>query len=100
MTAAAWATFTAERYEESLDWANRALLEKPDYLPGWRMRAACLGLLDRIDEGNAAVSRLLALSPKETQNSTRIYYSVSIKKASAVDALVAGLGRAGLPLDG
>jgi adenylate cyclase len=99
LTAAAFATFTAGRYEESLEWANRTLLEKPDYLPGWRIRAACLGLVDRIDEGNAAVSRLLALSPTETQTSTRIYYSVSIKKVAAVDALVAGLGRAGLPLD-
>jgi len=100
LTAAALATFTAERYQESLDWANRTLLEKPDYLPGWRIRTACLGLLDRIDEGRAAVSRLLALSPKETQTSTRIYFSGSKLKASAVDAFVAGLGRAGLPLDG
>ncbi|MFN7306646.1 MAG: adenylate/guanylate cyclase domain-containing protein [Alphaproteobacteria bacterium] len=100
LTAAAFATFTAARYEESLDWANRTLLEKPDYLPAWRIRAACLGLLDRIEEGNTAVSRLLALNPKETQTSTRIYYSVSIKKASAIDAIVTGLDRAGLPLDG
>jgi adenylate cyclase len=99
LTAAAFATFIAARYEESLDWANRTLLEKPDYLPSWRIRAACLGVLGRIEEGNAAVSRLLALSPKETQKSTRIYYSVSIKRASAVDALVAGLGKAGLPMD-
>jgi adenylate cyclase len=99
MTAAAFATFTAGRYEESLEWANRTLLEKPDYLPAWRIRAACLGLLGRIEEGNAAVSRLLALSPKETQSSTRVYYAISIKRASAVDALVDGLGRAGLPMD-
>jgi hypothetical protein len=56
-------------------------------------------LLGRIEEGNAAVSRLLALSPKETQSSTRVYYAISIKRASAVDALVDALGRAGLPMD-
>ncbi|WP_170979288.1 adenylate/guanylate cyclase domain-containing protein [Roseomonas sp. HF4] len=95
--AAAFATFTAGRYEDSLDWTGRTLQEKADYVPAWRIRAACLGLLDRPDEGREAVRRLLALSPRETQSSLRRYYSVSIKREGAVDALVEGLRRAGLP---
>ncbi|MDO9708404.1 adenylate/guanylate cyclase domain-containing protein [Paracraurococcus lichenis] len=95
--AAAFATFAAGRYEESLGWSSRALNEKADYVPAWRIRAACFGLLDRAEEGREAVLRLLALSPKETQASLRIYYGVSFKAAGAVDRLVAGLARSGLP---
>lgn len=95
--AAAFACFTAGRYEESLEWTGRTLKEKADYVPAWRMRAACFGLLDRIDEGREAVLRLLALSPHETQSSLRTYYSVAIKKPEAVDAFVEGARRAGLP---
>lgn len=98
--AAAFATFTAGRYEESLDWTDRTLREKADYVPAWRMRAACFGLLGRIDEGREAVLRLLAFSPRETQASIRTYYSVSIKKPGAVDAFVEGLRRAGMPPGG
>jgi adenylate cyclase len=95
--AAAFATFTAGRYEESLEWTDRTLKEKADYVPAWRMRAACFGLLGRIDEGQEAVLRLLAFSPHETQASIRTYYSVSIKKPGAVDAFVEGLRRVGMP---
>lgn len=95
--AAAFACFTAGRYEDSLDWTGRTLQEKADYVPAWRMRAACFGLLGRLDEGQEAVRRLLALSPQETQPSLRSYYSVSIKREGAVDALVEGLRQAGLP---
>jgi tetratricopeptide (TPR) repeat protein len=95
--ASAFATFTAGRYEESLEWTDRTLKEKADYVPGWRMRAACFGLLGRLDEGREAVLRLLAFSPRETQASIRAYYSVSIKKQAAVDAFVEGLRRVGMP---
>lgn len=95
--AAAFAAFNAGRYEESLGWTGRSLKEKPDYSPAWRMRAACFGLLDRIDEGKEAVLRLLALSPNETQASLRHYYNLTMKKPGAVDALVEGLRRVGMP---
>lgn len=95
--AAAFACFTAARYEESLEWTDRTLKEKADYVPAWRMRAACFGLLGRHDEGREAVLRLLAFSPHETQASIRTYYSVSIKKPSAVDAFVEGLRLVGMP---
>ena len=95
--AAAFACFTAGRYEESLEWTDRTLKEKADYVPAWRMRAACFGLLGRLDEGREAVLRLLAFSPRETQASIRTYYSVSIKKPDAVDAFVEGLRRVGMP---
>ena len=48
-------------------------------------------------DGREAVLRLLAFSPRETQASIRTYYSVSIKKAGAVDAFVEGLRRVGMP---
>lgn len=95
--AAAFACFTAGRYEESLEWTDRTLKEKADYVPAWRMRAACFGLLGRLDEGREAVLRLLAFSPQETQASIRAYYSVSIKKPGAVDAFVEGLRRVEMP---
>ena len=95
--AAAFACFTAARYEESLEWTDRTLKAKADYVPAWRMRAACFGLLGRFDEGREAVLRLLSFSPHETQASIRAYYSVSIKKPSAVDAFVEGLRRVGMP---
>lgn len=97
LLASAFATFTAGRYEESLEWTDRTLKEKADYVPAWRMRAACFGLLGRPDEGREAVLRLLALSPHETQASIRAYYSVAIKKQAAVDAFVEGLRRVGMP---
>lgn len=95
--AAAFATFNAGRYEECLDWTDRSLKEKPDYAPAWRLRAACFGLLDRIDEGQEAVQRLLALNPDATLASMRRYYNLTMKKPGAVDRLVEGLRRVGLP---
>lgn len=96
-TAAAWAVFGVGRYEECLTWTERALASKPDYAPPWRLRAACFGLLGHLEEGREAVLRLLALSPEETCASTRIYYTPSFTAPGSVDALVEGLGRAGLP---
>jgi adenylate cyclase len=95
--AAAFATFGVGRYEESLGWSEQSLAGKPDYVPAWRIRAASLGLLGLRDEGREAVLRVLALSPDETCTSTRIYYSGPFQAPGAVDALVEGLRRAGLP---
>ena len=95
--AAAWATFGVGRYEDCLGWSEKALAGKPDYAPAWRVRAAGLALLGRLDEAKEARSRLLALSPLETCLSTRDYYCKSFPAPGAVDALVEGLHRAGLP---
>ncbi len=95
--AAAFATFGVGRYEESLRWSEKALVDKPDFTPVWRIRAASFGQLYRIDEAHEALLRMLALSPQETCASLRVYYSVSFKAPGAVDALVEGLRRAGLP---
>ena len=96
-TAGAWATFGVGRYEGCLAWTEQALASKLDYAPPWRLRAASFGLLGRLEEGKEAVLRLLALSPDETCASSRIYYTPTYLAPGAVDAMVEGLRRAGLP---
>ncbi len=95
--AAAFATFGVGRYAECLRWSEKALAGKPDYVPAWRIRAASLALVGLADEAREAALRVLALSPLETCASTRIYYAKSFQAPGAVEALVEGLRRAGLP---
>ena len=96
-TAAAFAHFVAGRWEDALAASDRALLHKMDYQPPLRMRAACLGLLDRIAEGRRAVARLLATSPGETLNTSQAYYRVALRTPGCCDTLIDGLRRSGLP---
>jgi TolB-like protein/class 3 adenylate cyclase len=95
-TAAAFAHFMADRYEAALEWSDRALAHKLDYQPPLRMRAACLGLLDRTAEGRQAIARLLAVSPSETLASVRAYYQDAFKKPGSCERLLEGLRRSGL----
>ena len=96
--AAAFATFGVGRYEQSLGWSGHALAGKPDYSPVWRIRAAAPAQLGMLDEAREAASRLLALSPLESGISTCLsYYSKAFIAPGAVDAMVDGLRRAGLP---
>jgi adenylate cyclase len=88
------AHFAAHRYEESLAWCRKGMLERPELIWPLRSMAAALALLGRVTEARDAVRRL-----RET------YPDITISKIMAItphrgDYLARygeGLRRAGLP---
>jgi adenylate cyclase len=92
----AQAHFYAERYEEALAWANKALHVVPRWVPVLNVKAAACGLLGRIDEARACVAQILALNPSMTCASMRPYYRAFIQ-SSCLERHVDGLRKAGLP---
>ncbi len=95
--ASAVAHFIAQRYEEASAWCDKTLHEAPNYPPAIRMKAACCGLLDRLEEGSMWVRRLLDVNPNADLSSLRTLYEVYMKKPGSLDAFLDGLRKAGLP---
>ncbi|HVS62011.1 MAG TPA: protein kinase [Thermoanaerobaculia bacterium] len=59
----ALAHFAAQRYDQSLAWAFRALELDPTFAWAHRTRAASLALLGRLDEAGTALAEATALDP-------------------------------------
>ena len=70
----------------------------PDIYLDPLIRAAAFGQLGRIEEGQTAVSELLALQPDFVENGRRRMYRLFFSDKN-VQALTNGLAKAGLPLD-
>ncbi len=62
-TGMAFAHFLADRPEEGAVWAERALCEKPDWLPALRIATMSYALAGQCDGARHAMSRLLNLDP-------------------------------------
>jgi tetratricopeptide (TPR) repeat protein len=62
----AMAHFVAGRYETTLEFTSKNLRNNPNNTGALRFHAACLGLLGRVEEGERAVQRLLAIAPDWT----------------------------------
>ena len=54
------------RYEEALEWVDRALHEFSEYAPAIRSKAVACVQLGRIEEARKEVKRLVALHPAST----------------------------------
>jgi tetratricopeptide (TPR) repeat protein len=88
--------FWAGRYTEASAWADRALQTQPDYPPVLRLKAATCGKLGRREEGRDWIARLLAIDPKMSVSSMRLYYGAMLEKPR-LEAYLDGLREAGLP---
>jgi len=62
--------FAAERYEECVDAAQKAVLLQPNFYGGYIGMAIALPLLGRIEEARAAVRKLRELTPRLTVGGT------------------------------
>jgi TolB-like protein/class 3 adenylate cyclase len=94
----AYAHFMAGRYEEASAWCDRALHEAPTYFPpALRLKAACCGLLGRVEEARKWIGRLLAVNPEASLASESLYHGPLVKNPKGLEALLEGLRKAGLP---
>jgi adenylate cyclase len=60
------AHIAARRFEEAIEWADRALHDQPRYVPAMRVKIAANAHLGRLDEARAELSRVLAIDPDLT----------------------------------
>jgi tetratricopeptide (TPR) repeat protein len=94
-TGAAYALFSAGRYDEALSWAQKALRERPHYPHAMRVMVASLGMMGQHDQAAIAVARLRALLPELRISNLR---DVTPRRRSEdIARLEEGLRRAGLP---
>jgi adenylate cyclase len=90
-------SFVQGDYETALAWVTKSLHENPRWRIALQLRAACLGLLGRIEEAREAVRDFLAANPNETLATMRAYLQTSFQDTASLDAYLEGLRRAGLP---
>jgi len=91
----AFAHFAARRFEQAIEWADRALHDQPRLAAAMRVKVAALAYLGRLDEARAELSRLLALDPKLTIASFRAF--AHFHAPEVLELWVTGLRLAGLP---
>jgi hypothetical protein len=62
-TGIAAAHFLAGHYDESSSWAERAMLEHPNYAPAIRVAAASHALAGRLEAAREAMARMREIDP-------------------------------------
>ena len=82
-----------EEFADAVGWARRAIEGNPNFTPGYRVLAAALAYLGRIDEARAVAQRLLALMPEFNTEIERFVFRQSGQLALFLD----GMRKAGLP---
>jgi TolB-like protein/class 3 adenylate cyclase len=94
--ALALAHLVAGRYEEAVEWADRALHQQPRATAVVGYKAAACGYLGRVEEGRECVRRFRELRPGSTVASAkRVLELISLPEVLAIE--VEGLRKAGLP---
>ena len=91
----AMAHAVARRFEQAIEWADRALHDQPRLAAAMRVKVAALAYLGRLDEARAELSRLLALDPKLTIASFRAFAHFHAPEVR--ELFITGLRLAGLP---
>jgi adenylate cyclase len=91
----AMAHFAARRFELAIEWADRALHDRPRMVPAMRTKAGALAHLGRLDEARAELSRVLAIYPEQTIASLREYFHYLAP--DVLELSLTGLRLAGLP---
>jgi TolB-like protein/Flp pilus assembly protein TadD len=89
-----FALFVAGRYEEGLASADTSLRENSGLPGAYRVRAACLSELGRLDEAKAAFAEFLRLAPDATV--TSIKAQVPLKRPEDLKRYIDALKQAGL----
>jgi tetratricopeptide (TPR) repeat protein len=85
----------ARRFEQAIEWADRALHDQPRTIAAMRVKVAALAHLGHLDAARAELSRVLAIDPKLTIAGFRAYGHFFAPEV--LELYVAGLRLAGLP---
>jgi adenylate cyclase len=93
----AFAHLTAGRFEQAIEWANRALDDQPRLTYTIRAKIVANVQLGRLDEARADLCRLLALQPGFTIAKYRAIFAQSAESADVSELFVSALRLAGLP---
>jgi tetratricopeptide (TPR) repeat protein len=91
-----YALMLAARYEEAIEWVDRALFERPGNHAAIRGRVALCGYLGRAEEAREWITRLLAVNPVHTIAWFR-EFGARFLSPSTLAVWEEGLRRAGLP---
>src|SRR5207245_812890 len=94
-SAGSYALFSLDRYEEALLWAEKALRERPGYLPAARMIVASAALADVPELPEASLVRLRELEP--TLRVSNVGDQIPYRRPEDLARLADGLRKAGLP---
>jgi tetratricopeptide (TPR) repeat protein len=89
------AHLAARRFEQAIEWADRALHDQPRMVSAMRVKVAAHAHLGRLDEARAELSRVLAFDPKLTIAGYRDY--ARFMAPEILELNVTGLRLAGLP---
>jgi adenylate cyclase len=94
--ATAIAHHAARRFEQAIEWADRALHDQPRSVAAMRVKVAANAHLGHLDEARAELHRMLAIDPKLTiagfRNLAHFYAAPEV-----LEIYVIGLRLAGLP---
>jgi TolB-like protein/Tfp pilus assembly protein PilF len=90
----AFACFSAERYEEAIDWTEQSLQRRPDWAGSYRVLAASHAHLGQLEEARAALDESLRRQPDFSSSTWQM--SISSADPDVRDRYVDGLRRAGL----
>jgi tetratricopeptide (TPR) repeat protein len=94
-TARSLAAFSAEQYEDAVEWAKKTVEENPRHPGAYRLLAASYAQLDNIEEAKLALEEMLHQMPGMTVTATR--QQVPWKKPDDAQHYLDGLRKAGLP---
>jgi TolB-like protein/Flp pilus assembly protein TadD len=89
------AHLVARRFEQAIEWADRALHDEPRTVAGMRAKVVALAHLGRLDAAGTELSRVLAVQPKLTIAGFREY--AHFMAPEVLELYVDGLRLAGLP---
>ena len=94
-SAGAYALFSLGRHEEALSWAEKALRERPGYLPAARMIVASAALAGVPERPETTVARLRQLEP--TLRISNLRDQIPYRRPEDLARFADGLRKAGLP---
>ena len=89
------AHLAARRFEQAVEWFDRALHDQPRLIPAMRFKVVALAHLGRLDAARAELSRMLAIYPEQTIAGDRAY--AHFFAPEVLEIYVTGLRLAGLP---
>jgi TolB-like protein/class 3 adenylate cyclase len=90
------AHLAARRFEQAIEWADRALHDQPRSITAIRVKLVANAHLGRLEEAHAMLGRLLALHPGLTITQYRALFTAPMAP-ELVELYVTGLRLAGLP---
>jgi adenylate cyclase len=90
------AHLVARRFEQTIEWTDRALHEQPRMVQAMRLKTVALAHLGHLDEARAELSRMLVIDPKLTIADFLRRYAHFLAP-EVIELFVTGLRLAGLP---